>query len=286
LEVFDDHLTAKSLQKYLFLFTRKQETKTFDFVPYKYGCFSFSANQDIATLKTYGYVEITDSENGRFIQLKKKENYCAALDLFDRQYLSDIKKDFGNLSQEELIKYTYIHYPFYAINSSIAEHLLTSDEYTKIKQQRHEFSDPVLFTIGYEDISLEKYINKLIINDVKILCDVRKNAFSHKYGFSKSQLKTACQGVGIKYVHLPALGIESEFRQDLRSQKDYDILFEKYEKTTLTKNDSIDIIIKLLKIDKRVALTCFEKNPLQCHRSRIAKKLMAVENKNYTLKNL
>ncbi|MDR2650887.1 MAG: DUF488 domain-containing protein [Prevotellaceae bacterium] len=286
LEVFDNKLTAKSFQKYLFLFTRKQETKTFDFVPYKYGCFSFSANQDIATLKTYGYVEITDLENGRFIQLKKKENYCAALDLFDRQYLSDIKMDFGNLSQEELIKYTYIRYPFYAINSSIAEHLLTSEEYAKIKQQRHEFSDPVLFTIGYEDISLEAYINKLIINDVKILCDVRKNAFSHKYGFSKSQLNMACQGVGIKYVHLPALGIESELRQDLRSQKDYDILFERYEKTTLKGNDSLNIIIELLKTDKRVALTCFEKNPSQCHRSRIAKELMAVENKNYTLKNL
>ena len=143
--------------------------------------------------------------------------------------------------------------------------------YSHIENVKHEFSDAVLFTIGYEDISLEKYINKLIINDVKILCDVRKNAFSYKYGFSKSQLKMACQGAGIKYVHLPALGIESELRQDLRSQKDYDILFEKYENTIMESNDSIDVIIELLKTDKRVALTCFEKNPLQCHRSRIAR---------------
>jgi hypothetical protein len=54
LEIFGGQLTAKSFQKYLFLFTRKQEIKVFDFVPYKYGCFSFQANQDIATLKTYG----------------------------------------------------------------------------------------------------------------------------------------------------------------------------------------------------------------------------------------
>ncbi|MCS2389053.1 DUF488 domain-containing protein [Bacteroides thetaiotaomicron] len=62
-----------------------------------------------------------------------------------------------------------------------------------------------------------------------MLCDVRKNAYSQKYGFSKGQLEKACTGVGIKYIHIPQLGIESEQRQDLKSQKDYEILFESYE---------------------------------------------------------
>ena len=287
LETFGGQLTAKSLQKYLFLFTRKQEKKSFDFVPYKYGCFSFQANQDIATLKTYGYVDVTDSEDGRFIQLKENNNYPALLDLFDRQYIIDTKKEFGNLSQNELIKYTYIRYPFYAIKSSIAQDLLTPEEYAKVRQQTRTFSDPVLFSIGYEGLSLETYINKLIINDIKVLCDVRKNAFSQKYGFSKSQLETACKGVDIKYIHISDLGIESEYRQNLMSQKDYDILFEKYEKTVLqTNSNAINQIFKLLKENKRIALTCFEKNPQQCHRSRIAKKLMTLNDRDYTLNNL
>jgi uncharacterized protein (DUF488 family) len=287
LEIFGGQLTAKSLQKYLFLFTRKQSIQSFDFIPYKYGCFSFQANQDISTLKTYGYVDIIDHQNGRFIQLKKNDNYCALLNLFDVQYLSDTKKEFGNLSQNELIKYTYIHYPFYAIKSSIAESLLTSDEYATIQLQIRSFPESVLFTIGYEGLSLEKYINTLIINDIKILCDVRKNAYSQKYGFSKSQLQTACEGVNIMYVHIPKLGIESEYRQNLMSQKDYDILFERYENTTLkTNQDTLIQIFELLKTNKRVALTCFEKDPQQCHRSRIAKKMMSFENKDYTLKNL
>ncbi|GAB6012541.1 hypothetical protein [Viscerimonas tarda] len=107
LEVFDGQLTAKCLQKYLFLFTRKQDVKSYDFVPYKYGCFSFQANQDIATLGKYGYLEVMDSEDGRFIRLKNRSNYCATLNLFDRQYLASIKSDFGELSQSDLIKYTY-----------------------------------------------------------------------------------------------------------------------------------------------------------------------------------
>ena len=36
--------------------TRKQSEKSFDFVPYKFGSFSFQANQDLSTLSKKGYV--------------------------------------------------------------------------------------------------------------------------------------------------------------------------------------------------------------------------------------
>jgi len=108
-----------------------------------------------------------------------------------------------------------------------------------------------------------------------------------KYGFSKSQLQKACTGVGIQYVHVPELGIESEQRHDLRSQADYDVLFERYEKTTLKNNHSALLKVKaMLDKDKRVALTCFEKNPPQCHRSRVAKALMELPDIHYTFKPL
>ncbi|MDG5800640.1 DUF488 domain-containing protein [Marinilabiliaceae bacterium ANBcel2] len=90
-----------------------------------------------------------------------------------------------------------------------------------------------MFTIGYEGISLEQYINKLIVNDIKVLCDVRKNSFSMKYGFSKKQLKTTCDGVGIAYIHIPEVGIESDKRQELNTQADYDKLFKIYKTDTL-----------------------------------------------------
>jgi Uncharacterized conserved protein len=288
LETFGGRLTAKSLQKYLFLFTRKQTEKSFDFVPYKYGCFSFQANQDIATLSKYGYLTITESEEGRYIDLNKEHTgFCASLDLFDRKSLISVKDEFGELSQTDLIRYTYINYPFWATKSSIAEQILSEQEFAEITKRVRSFNEPVLFSIGYEGITLEAYINKLIINDVKVLCDVRKNAFSQKYGFSKNQLDQACKGVGILYVHIPHLGIESEERQDLRSQKDYDLLFEKYEKLTLTNRDMyINQVKELIAEHNRVAVTCFEKNPAQCHRTRVANKLMSISDNKYTFKNL
>ena len=285
LEIFDRKLSTISLQKLLFLFTQKQEIKMFDFVPYKYGCFSFQANQDISTLKTYGYLNFSD--NNKNIYLQKQGNYNSALNLFDRQYLSEIKNDFNDFSQDDLIYYTYVNFPYYAIRSTIAESVLNEKELVKVEQQKRSYTEPTLFTIGYESISLETYLNKMIINDIKILCDVRKNAYSQKYGFSKSQLKMACEGVGIEYVHIPDLGIISEKRQSLNSQEDYDILFEEYENTVLRENiRSLNELVSLLDTKKRIALTCFEKDPKQCHRTRVAKKLMNDERCFYTFKEL
>lgn len=287
IEVFGGHLTAKQLQKYLFLFTRKQEEKAYDFIPYYYGCFSFQANQDIMTLSKLGYLSIIQDENGRRIQIVKPGNYILMLDMFEQHAIKEIRDMFGQFSQSELIRYTYVNYPYYATKSVIAKDLLNETELSIIEKQKRKFVEPKLFTIGYEGRSLEKYMNILIINDVHVLCDVRKNAFSQKYGFSKSQLEKACSGVGIKYIHVPQLGIESEYRQDLRTQKDYDILFDVYEKTTLKENWNYLLYVRqVIDVEKRIALTCFEENPMQCHRSRVAKYLMKLPDINFILKHL
>lgn len=288
LEVFDGQLTTTSLQKYLFLFTRTQTPMSFDFVPYRYGCYSFQANQDIMTMEKYGYLESVEQPNGgHCIKLKLQGNYLSELDMFERQALLNVKKDFGNLTQQDLIRYTYQKYPFYAINSTIAHELLTREELKAVDAQKRTYTEPQLFSIGYEGLTLEAYMKKLILQDVHVLCDVRKNAYSQKYGFSKSQLQKACEGVNILYVHVPELGIESDMRQDLRSQTDYDILFSRYEKTTLEANREALLRVKsLIDSKKRVALTCFERNPAQCHRTRVARALMSLPDINYTFKDL
>ena len=284
LELFDGQLTAKQFQKYLFLFTRKQETKSFDFLPYLYGCFSFQANQDIATLTKYEYCKIIDTEKGRFYKLTNEDHFLDMLNPRDRKALLDVKEQFGNLTQTDLIRYTYQQYPYYAIKSIIAKDLLNSEELCKIEQEKRHYIEKHLFTIGYEGISLETYINKLIINDVNVLCDVRMNAYSQKYGFSKKTLKLACKGADIEYIHIPDLGIISNKRQELRTQTDYDLLFQEYEKTTLKENKAALLIIRnLLDKGKRVALTCFEKDPKQCHRTYVANALIQLPDTDYKL---
>lgn len=282
--MFGGGLHAIHFQKLLFLFTRTQTEKSFDFVPYQYGCFSFQANQDLSTMHKYGYVNFPDTKT---IELTTEEDFLAELNMFDQAGMAQVKEQFENMTEQEVVKYTYRKYPYYAIKSKIANRIMSKDELSLIEKQKRHYLEPALFTIGYEGISLETYINRLIVNDVHLLCDVRKNAFSQKYGFSKSQLDMACSGVGIKYVHVPQLGIESDKRRDLRSQRDYDILFDEYERTTLKENiEALFYVRSLIETDKRIALTCFEKDPKQCHRSRVAKALMQLPNPSYTLAQL
>lgn len=284
LEVLGGKLSAIQLQKYLFLFTRAQMNKAFSFIPYKYGCFSFQANQDMTTLGTYGYVQ--ENEKG-YELLSMSSDYLAQLDMFDQQVMRSVYDAFSHMTQDELVTYIYVNYPFYAINSTIAGRLLTPEQMQKVVSQRRHKQGKQLFTIGYEGVALEDYIKRLIIEDVHVLCDVRKNAYSQKYGFNKSQLEKACEGVGIRYVHVPDLGIESDKRQDLRSQHDYDVLFAEYDRTVIPQNQqSLRYVYNLIMTDERVALTCFEKDPKQCHRSRVAKALMDMADGQYTLNNI
>jgi uncharacterized protein (DUF488 family) len=276
-------LDKVSLQKLLFLFVRQQDSKSFHFVPYKFGCYSFQANADLKTLTKYNQTIETDN----YWEKNDKKDYYLELNNKDKATLRYIKSKYGNLNCDELIGLTYRNYPFFAINSVIADKFLTEDELKKVENQKPNKEGIVLFTIGYEGISLEQYINKLIVNDVKVLCDVRKNPISMKFGFNKNQLINACQGVGIEYQHFPDVGIENDKRQELNTQADYDNLFIYYKNNILpNKVDKQKDILELLIHEKRIALTCFEANICQCHRKHLAESISNMNGFKYEIKHI
>lgn len=128
-----------------------------------------------------------------------------------------------------------------------------------------------LSTIGYEGRSLEGYLNLLLRSGVTLLCDVRRNPFSRKWGFSKNTLAMGCEAVGIRYENLPELGIAAEKRHAVESEQDRDALFADYERYTLPQaSAAIDRIRDWIGAGERVALTCYELDPMDCHRSRLA----------------
>lgn len=283
LETFDCRLEKISLQKLLMLVTKQQEKPDFYFVPYKFGCFSFQANADLVTMTKYNQVK---AEGNSWIKTDNS-NYLLSLKERDRQAIRYIKMQYGNKNADELIEHTYIKFPYFAINSTIASERLNQNEYQKVLESRPKSDKTILYTIGYEGISLEEYLNKLIINDIKVLCDVRKNSISMKYGFSKSQLEKACNGVGVKYVHVPELGIESDKRQILNTQSDYDNLFISYRNEILPQTITFqDKLLGLLIENERIALTCFEANICQCHRKHLADAITKLPGFDYELKHI
>lgn len=284
LQVFQNELDKIQVHKLLFLLSRyKTKKKTYDFVPYKLGSFSFQANADLNTLKKYGIVEETANSWKKLDEV----NYLVQLDKEHQKIISDFKIIYKDKSSDDLIKLTYKNFPYYAINSTIAHKYLNAAELKKLETFKSKEKDIILFTIGYEGISLESYLNKLIRNNIKLLCDVRKNAASMKYGFNKRQLENACAGVGIKYIHLPEVGIDSDKRKQLNSQEDYDNLFEEYISNNLSKTvRTQETILDLLQRNKRIALTCFEADKCQCHRTHLAEAISNLDNFHYELEHL
>lgn len=290
IQLFDGQLDKIRLQKLLFLFTLKQAKTEYDFVPYKYGCYSYSANADLTTMVSKGLL----AESQKHFALPAwqagkldKTDYLKLVKPEDLKHLRQIKTEYGRMSANTLIKHTYINYPFYATRSEVAIKILDKSELEKVKAAKPNGTKTVLFTIGYEGISLEEYLVRLLKNDVKVLVDVRNNPLSMKYGFSKTLLKRYCESLGIKYVHIPEVGIQSDQRQELNTQADYDKLFAIYRNQNLTKTTKAQAgILNLLKENKRIALTCFEANICKCHRKHLAEAIKTLPGFEYKVEHI
>lgn len=100
------------MQKYLFIFSRSQmDERIYDFVPYRYGCFSFQANQDLVSLEKNGYISINEvDKSDKEYTLLHQYHAFQDLDMFERQIIEDICRFYGKMSQSELIAYTYRKY--------------------------------------------------------------------------------------------------------------------------------------------------------------------------------
>ncbi|HEX7898011.1 MAG TPA: DUF488 domain-containing protein [Planctomycetota bacterium] len=132
-----------------------------------------------------------------------------------------------------------------------------------------------LSTIGYEGRTPEEFLDVLRKAGVTLVCDVRRNPISRKRGFSKGSLGRALGEAGLRYEHLPELGIAAARRKNLTPAAKK-ALFDEYERVDLPKlAQPLARIAAWAKEGEKVALLCFERDPADCHRSRVAAALGA-----------
>ena len=266
-----DSIEKIRLQKLLFLFTRQQEKPAYDFIPYKYGCYSFQANEDARILAEY-YGLFTITKNSYLIGRANITEKRFPLKNEDSDRIDVLLKQYGNINQSKLLYEIYEKYPWYAINSKILDKPHFSQLRDRIVRARAKVSNTssVLYTLGYEGISIERYMTKLMEKGVAMLVDVRHNPFSMKYGFSQKNLRYIAEECKIKYLHIPSLGIKGSDRRNLKSRADYSRLFAAYRGFLAGKETELSHIQNVLKKYKRVTLTCFEKDHTYCHRHSLA----------------
>ena len=256
-------------QKLLFLYCQEMDKgRPYQFVPYQYGAFSFNSYADCRKLIDRGFLVEEEGSGWRLTTHGQETAACrqdASIDSFVDRY--------RGLRGDPLIAETYTRFPYYAIRSGVVDTVLAGNEKAllRIERARPKKRSAELLTIGYQGRSLETYLNLLIGAGVTLLCDVRRNAISRVYGFSKSTLKTGCDRVDIRYVHLRELGISSDRRRGLKTRSDYLRLFTEYDNVDLPQRRSeVSEIQGWLRSGESVALTCFERDSENCHRGRVA----------------
>ena len=265
LEAFGGSVERLKFQKYLFLSLERLEKKHYSFVPYQFGCFSFESYNDKRSLEFAGFLKKTNEWD---LSNDYNLNCLSKINKQEVDAILSVKKKYKNLSKKNLLNKVYSNYPYYAIHSNILNQADLSEQVQKeILHHKPCYTEKCLFTIGYEGRSIDEYLNILIKNNIKLLCDVRKNPLSRKYGFSKKSLQSALTKLKITYLHTPELGVDSHLRKNLNESKDYEKLFSFYRKEILPyRTIEMNKIKKALSEKQRIALTCFEAQPKCCHR--------------------
>ena len=255
------------LMKWLFLLREEQpealgSSTFYEFVPYKYGPFSFQAYRDIAGLEEAGLLKAgelavpADARSNVRDELRKLPRRAT-------QGVEEILRIYEKVSRKKLLDDVYDRYPWYATQSELRE------------RKRRNPAAPAVYTVGYEGRSIDGLLDHLLRSGIERLVDVRKNAMSRKLGFARKTIARLCADVDIEYVHVPTLGIPSSMRTDLTSQEAYDRLFDEYEARILPGvADSIALVAEFCSV-KASALMCFEASSCRCHRGRLALRVAA-----------
>ena len=130
-----------------------------------------------------------------------------------------------------------------------------------------------VFTVGHSNHPPETFINLLLRHGIDEVADVRSAPYSrYTPHFNYEPLQQALDDIGIAYAYL---GGELGGRPADRSCYDSDgrVLYDRVAETTQF-DDGIRSVIRAAD-ERRVALLCTEKEPLECHRTLLVARALA-----------
>ncbi len=243
----------------------KSDQTFYDFVPYKFGPFSFGLYREVDGLKKKGYLEVDDSDR---ISISPKLKHLALrktreLPESTLWAVADITNSYGNLPQRTLLKGVYEKYPWFAARSELKD--LKPPQVPRLR-----VASPAIYTVGYEGKSVDSFFKGLLRAGIKVILDVRANPVSRKYGFAKKSMREIATKLDIDYCHIPELGIPGELRKSLSDYDSYQRLLDEYECSILPNRSKEISQVADYMTRTPAALLCMEKDVNCCHRGRLA----------------
>jgi hypothetical protein len=252
--------TKLQVTKWAFLLANESTSKGgdsfYEFLPYKFGPYSFCIYQEATAMIGHGLLTASDDKTWSLTE----SGLCTANATPDefKTDAAQIHRRYGLLDNRRLLDEVYTRYPWFSVNSEVR----------RLAQRTK--APPAIYTAGYEGLTIDGFLNRLMEAGIERVIDVRSNPVSRRYGYHKSTLARLCGDVGIDYSHFPELGIASEERQELLVLDDRAALFANYESQILpNQKPSIHEVARLMK-ERASVLVCMEADPADCHRSRLA----------------
>jgi len=252
--------------KLAFLLSRETESgggdTFYQFIPYRYGPFSFQLYHESEKLIKGGCLRESD-ENAWSVTNKGMTQADALQDRI-KEEVSFITDRYALFPVSRLLSYVYERYPWFTVISKASK-----------PRQAMPVAEPAVYTVGYEGISVDGLFNHLLEKGIRKVLDVRRNPVARRYGFHKRTLASICEKLEIDYEHLPPLGIDSAKRKTLKTRDDYMLLLEEYENSTLIQERDLLNDVSSIMVHTPSSLLCMEADPDICHRSRIASMVSA-----------
>lgn len=122
------------------------------------------------------------------------------------------------------------------------------------------------FSLGYQLRQLGEFIEELVEADVDVVVDVRETAWSHKRGFSKSQLTAALADHGIDYIHARFAGNPKELRRSAPAHADCLRMYGEYLDEHPEVLSQLTELVAELPEEAVTCFICYERHPGDCHR--------------------
>lgn len=131
-----------------------------------------------------------------------------------------------------------------------------------------------VWTIGYEQTTVDAFLAALTAANVEVVADVRAIAASRRPGFAKTALAANLADAGIDYVHYRALGTPADGRAAARAGNH--AALERIYAGQLELPEAIAASAQLsdLVASRRTALLCYEREPSCCHRTLLQKAVL------------
>ena len=126
-------------------------------------------------------------------------------------------------------------------------------------------TEPKVLTIGHSTHTIEKFLSLIEAHSVKAVADVRSAPYSRRHPqFSRDPLRQVLEEHGIMYLFCgQELGARPE--DPMCYDENGRVHYRRLAGTSLFRS-GIDFIVREA-WDRRVALLCAEKEPLECHRT-------------------